>query len=73
MCPVIIKIHRTFYFDYWWITKELYVIDQQYADDISWITTNKSAKEYIKNTVPNALIDKNLLVNPEKNRRILNK
>ena len=40
--------------------------DQQYADDISWITTNKNAKEYIKNTVSNALIDKNLLVNPEK-------
>ena len=43
-----------------------YLIDQQYADDISWITTNKNAKEYIKNTVPNALTDKNLLVNPEK-------
>ena len=40
---------------------------------LSWITTNKNAKEYIKNTVSNALIDKNLLVNPEKNRIILNK
>ena len=42
---------------------------------LSWITTNKNAKEYIKNTVPNALIDKNLLVNPEKTEEyiVLNK
>ena len=25
--------------------KKEYLIDQQYADDISWITTNKNAKE----------------------------
>ena len=58
------------------INQNEYLIDQQYVDDISWITTNKNGKEYIYiyiKTVPNAVIDKNLLVNPEKNRRILYK
>ena len=47
-------------------TQKEYIIDQQYADDISWITTNINAKEYIKNTVPETLTNKNLLVNQEK-------
>ena len=33
---------------------------------LSWITTNKNAKEYIKNTVPNALIDKKSTCKPRK-------
>ena len=28
--------------------QKLYLIQQQYTDDISWITTNTNAKEYIK-------------------------
>ena len=34
MCPVIIKSHRTFYFDFWWITDELYASDVQKLQDL---------------------------------------
>ena len=48
-----------------------YLIDKQFSEDIRWITTNINAKEYIKKyTTKNALIDKNLLVNPEKQKNI---
>ena len=41
-------------------------IDQQYADDISWATTNKSVKDSIKKETPKVLKKKNLIANEEK-------
>ena len=41
-------------------------IDQQYADDIGWATTNKETTENIKKTVPQKLKDRNLTINIEK-------
>ena len=45
--------------------KEL-IIDQQYADDISWATTDAKLKEKIKQEVPQILRDQNLIVNDDK-------
>ena len=43
-----------------------YLIEQQYADDVSWITTSNDAKEEIKTTVPAILTNSNLIVNSDK-------
>ena len=50
------------------ITKiqKAYTIDQQYADDISWITTSKTVTENIKNTIPTVLTERNLIINQDK-------
>ena len=42
------------------------MIDQQYADDASWITTSEKSKESVKQTTPQALKNKNLYVNEDK-------
>ena len=44
----------------------LLMIDQQYADDVSWITNNTVIKENLKKEVPTILKDKNLKVNEGK-------
>lgn len=41
-------------------------IDQQYADDIGWATTNKGKCAEIKRTIPTKLKERNLFVNNEK-------
>jgi sorting nexin-29 len=41
-------------------------IQQQYADDISWITTNKGLIEHVKKEIPEKLRSKNLMVNKDK-------
>ena len=41
-------------------------MDQQYADDISYATTNKEVKNSIKEETPDTLKRKNLLVNNDK-------
>ena len=41
-------------------------IDQQYADDIGWVTTNKGHTENVKPLVPPKLIERNLTVNETK-------
>ena len=43
-----------------------FIIDQQYADDTSWVTTNKDTIEDIKSKVPKILTEKNLIVNEDK-------
>ena len=43
-----------------------FCIAQQYADDISWATTEEHIKNNIKNVVPGELRKKNLLVNEDK-------
>ena len=43
-----------------------FCIAQQYADDTSWITTEKHIKDNIKKEVPTVLRAKNLLVNEDK-------
>ena len=43
-----------------------FIIDQQYADDTSWATTNKDTIEEIKSNVPKILTEKNLIVNEDK-------
>ena len=42
------------------------IINQQYADDISWITNMEVVKENLKKEVPSILKEKNLLVNETK-------
>ena len=43
------------------------LIDQQYADDISWISVNNKHKiEHIKQTVPKKLRSRNLIINDSK-------
>ena len=46
--------------------QKAYLIDQQYADDASWITTSEKSKESVKQTTPQALKNKNLYVNEDK-------
>ncbi len=41
-------------------------IDQQYADDTGWATTNPGFIEYIKKTIPARLLTRNLGVNVDK-------
>jgi hypothetical protein len=41
-------------------------IDQQYADDIGWVTTSKEIRSYIKDNIPPKLKKRNLNVNLEK-------
>jgi len=49
------------------INHDIYLeIDQQYADDISWITTAEHKIEYIKKHTPDQLIEYNLHVNETK-------
>ena len=43
-----------------------FLLDQQYADDISYATTNKEVKNSIKEETPDTLKRKNLLVNNDK-------
>ena len=43
-----------------------YILEQQYADDISWITTSSKATEEIKQTIPQILTERNLIVNADK-------
>ena len=42
------------------------LIDQQYADDISWATENKEVKDSIKEEAPPILRSKNLIANDDK-------
>ena len=46
--------------------QKTFTIEQQYADDTSWATTNKETIEEIKQTVPKILTNKNLIVNEDK-------
>ena len=46
--------------------QKAYLIDQQYADDASWITTSEKSKESVKQTTPQALKNKNFFVNEDK-------
>ena len=50
------------------ITKvqKAFTIEQQYADDTSWATTNIKIIEEIKETIPTILTNKNLIVNQDK-------
>ena len=50
------------------ITKiqKAYTVEQQYADDISWISTSKNVTENIKQTIPTILTEKNLIINRDK-------
>jgi len=47
------------------ITKvqKAFTIEQQYADDTSWATTNIKIVDEIKQTIPTILTNKNLIVN----------
>ena len=42
------------------------LLDQQYADDISWATENKEVKDFIKEAAPPILRSKNLIANDDK-------
>ena len=42
------------------------IINQQYADDISWLTNMETVKESLKKEVPSILKEKNLQVNETK-------
>ena len=46
--------------------QKAFCIEQQYADDTSWITTSEETKEKIKEVAPEILINKNLIVNADK-------
>ena len=46
--------------------KKNLIINQQYADDIGWITTNNGVTETIKKTVPPKLKSRNLTINVDK-------
>ena len=41
-------------------------VDQQFADDISWLTTSKSHIYHVEKAVPKALEERNLFVNKSK-------
>ena len=41
-------------------------VDQQFADDISWLTTSKSQIHHVEKAVPKALEERNLFVNKSK-------
>ena len=43
-------------------------IDQQYADDIGWVSTGQHIIEHIEKAVPDILKQRNLKVNPEKKK-----
>ena len=45
------------------------MIDQQYADDISWLSTSKSKIEEIENNIPGKLQSRNLKVNHSKTEK----
>ena len=47
-------------------TQKAFSIDQQYADDTSWVTTNRNIIEEIKQKIPPILTSKNLIVNQDK-------
>ena len=49
--------------------KKSYTQDQQYADDIGWITTNKSHAKDIRENIPDLLKERNLLINADKTER----
>ena len=46
--------------------KSGFTLDQQYADDVSWISTEDKTIKMIKDTVPNKLKEHNLNTNPTK-------
>jgi hypothetical protein len=47
-------------------TDPYFMIDQQYADDVSWVANNKHKIEHIKKIIPNKLKERNLIVNESK-------
>ena len=46
-------------------------IDQQYADDIGWATTNRGICTEVKKTIPARLKERNLYVKNEKEEYII--
>jgi hypothetical protein len=59
--PPFIEDHR-----YTKYSNKLLMIDQQYADDISWITNNEARKRALKEEVPKIIREKNLQANNTK-------
>ena len=51
MCPVIIQIHITFYFDFWCITDELYAIFVQKLHELS-LAENVLPVDFLTNSHP---------------------
>ena len=49
--------------------KKSYTQDQQYADDIGWITTNKSHAKDVSENIPDLLKERNLLINADKTEK----
>ena len=47
----------------------VFLLDQQYADDISWASTSASILETIEKEVPKALEERNLFVNESKTEK----
>ena len=47
----------------------LFLLDQQYADDIGWAATQKGIIDHIENEVPKILSDRNLQINASKTER----
>ena len=46
--------------------QKAFTIEQQYADDTSWATTNNNVITEIKQTIPTILTNRNLIVNQDK-------
>ena len=47
----------------------VFTLDQQYADDISWASTNKTVFEKIETIIPEVLKERNLFVNESKTEK----
>ena len=50
--------------------KKSYTQDQQYADDIGWVTTNKSHAKDISENIQDLLKERNLPINADKTENI---
>ena len=53
----------------WTNRKSCIQLDQQYADDISWASTNKIVLEKIETIIPEVLKERNLFVNKSKTEK----
>ena len=51
--------------------KEGYTQDQQYADDVGWVTTNKTHAKEISENIPDLLKKRNLHINADKTEKYI--
>ena len=55
--------------NYYTFTNQQFTLDQQYADDIGWASTQNSIIDHIEQEIPTILEDRNLQINATKTER----